>query len=128
MAPGRSETGASLVLLLALAAPGCAYQLPSLDPRARDLPARLSEAGLFTDASMTTAGGEYRPYTPRSELWADGATKRRWVRLPEGATIDASNIDDGSFPVGTELWKEFTVDGRRIETRVTRRVDASGEG
>lgn len=118
----------STLALAVLVVPGCAYQMPSLDPRVRDLPARLSETGLFSDASMTTVGGEYLPYTPRFELWADGATKRRWVRLPAGTTIDTSDMDDWSFPVGTELWKEFSVDGRRIETRVLRRVDATDEG
>lgn len=115
-------------LLLLVSAPGCAYQLPSLSPRVHDLPQRLSEAGLYSDASMTTVGAEYVPYTPAFELWSDGASKRRWMRLPAGACIDTTNIDDWVFPVGTQLWKEFSVDGRRIETRLLTRLDPSDDG
>ena len=32
-------------------------------------------------------------YSPQYPLWSDGATKRRWVLLPPGQTIDASDPD-----------------------------------
>jgi hypothetical protein len=58
-----------------------------------------------------------REYTPAWQAWSDAADKTRWVHLPAGTHIDASNANAWSFPVGTKLWKEFRVDGRRIETR-----------
>jgi hypothetical protein len=42
--------------------------------------------------------------------------KRRWIRLPPGSAIDASDPDRWVFPVGTQLWKEFAFE-RRVETR-----------
>src|SRR5262249_49549810 len=44
-------------------------------------------------------------------------TKRRWIYLPPGTTIDTSDIDHWQFPMGTKFWKEFTRDGIRVETR-----------
>jgi hypothetical protein len=105
---------------------GCVYTLPPLSPRVRDLPARISEAGLYADASLTAIDADCMPYAPSFELWSDGATKRRWIRLPAGARIDTHDMDAWELPVGTELWKEFSVDGRRIETRLMTRV-ADGE-
>jgi hypothetical protein len=84
-------------------------------PDAGGDPATLAETGLYSE------DGELAPgvvaYTVRFELWADGAEKRRFVLLPAGATIDTSDMDFWSVPVGTKIWKEFAVDGTRIETR-----------
>ena len=60
-------------------------------------------------------------YTPQYPLWSDGATKRRWIRLPPGAAIDASDPDAWVFPIGTQIWKEFSF-GRRVETRYMERL------
>lgn len=38
--------------------------------------------------------------------------------LPPGAQIDASDVDDWKFPVGTRFWKEFSFGGRPVETRM----------
>lgn len=73
------------------------------------LPERLSQTGLG-EAGV-------RPFEPRFALWSDGAAKRRWIALPPGTQIDASRPDAWRFPVGTRLWKEFSVDGRPVETR-----------
>jgi len=117
-----------LAMMLALGTGACAYHLPALDARVHTLPTRLSQAGFYDDASMTTPSADLLAYAPSFELWSDGAAKRRWIRLPNGTTIDATNVDDWSFPVGTELWKEFSVQGRRVETRLLRRVSADAEG
>lgn len=81
------------------------------------LPAKLSETGI--DGPGVVA------YTPAFELWSDGATKRRFIYLPPGTAIDKSDPDDWSFPVGTKLWKEFSKDGVKVETRLLSRVSAS---
>ncbi|MFO1295137.1 MAG: hypothetical protein U1F25_00700 [Rubrivivax sp.] len=50
--------------------------------------------------------------------------KRRWLRLPAGAAIDARDADAWRFPPGTQLWKEFAVAGAPVETRyIERRHD-----
>lgn len=79
---------------------------------------RLSQAGL--DEGLFT-------WTPRWQLWADGAEKERFFSLPPGKIIDASDPDRWRFPVGTKVWKHFSVGGRRIETRFLHK-EREGEG
>lgn len=80
-------------------------------------PPRLSETGLFL-AGTTAVDPRNRPFAPQYPLWTDGARKSRWVRLPDGATIDAGDADRWVFPVGTRFWKEFAFGDRRVETRM----------
>ena len=82
------------------------------------LPLRLSETGLYSDASSLTVDPELLAFSPQYPLWTDGAEKRRWVSLPPGAVIDTTDIDAWTFPVGTRFWKEFSFGGRRVETRM----------
>ena len=58
------------------------------------------------------------PYTPSTPLWSDGAQKQRWIELPPNTQIDISNPNEWTFPVGTKLFKEFRVNGKRVETRM----------
>lgn len=81
------------------------------------LPLRLSQTGLYADAAALAVDPRNRPFAPQYPLWSDGAAKRRWIGLPDGGTIDTSDVDRWDFPVGTRLWKEFTFAGRRVETR-----------
>lgn len=81
-------------------------------------PALAAHAGLPEQLSQTGLDAPgVRAFEPRFALWSDGATKRRWIALPPGGKVDASRPDAWRFPVGTRLWKEFSVDGRRVETR-----------
>lgn len=78
----------------------------------------LSQAGLFADVARGTLAEGVRAYRPRFELWSDGADKSRWLYVPEGTTIDTTDVDAWVFPVGTRAFKEFTRDGVRVETRM----------
>lgn len=79
-------------------------------------PQRLADTGLYlADGSIDP---RCRPFVPQYPLWTDGATKSRWIRLPEGAQIDVSDLDAWKFPAGTTLWKEFAWHGRKVETRM----------
>ena len=105
------------LVILAAAAPS-----PSASTGATRPPRLLSETGLY----LTTGDGlvvdpRNRPFSPQYPLWSDGARKARWVRLPDGATIDARNVDRWDFPVGTRFWKEFTFGTRKVETRLLRK-------
>ncbi|MCA9675739.1 MAG: hypothetical protein KC464_11930 [Myxococcales bacterium] len=82
------------------------------------MPGTLAETGLCVDAACTEIASDVLAYTPSYILWSDGATKRRWIYLPPGSQIDTSDMDYWQFPVGTKLWKEFTRDGVRVETRL----------
>ena len=81
-------------------------------------PAMLSETGLFSDVVSEALAPGVMEFAPSYELWSDGATKRRWVYLPPGTQIDSYQADFWTYPVGTKLWKEFTRDGVRVETRL----------
>lgn len=95
---------------------------------ATDLPALLSETGLYKDIATGLVASDVKPFTPQFALWTDGAAKRRWIRLPQGLKIDTTDMDNWTFPVGTQVWKEFSRDDKRIETRLMMRVREGGRG
>lgn len=84
-------------------------------------PGHLSETGLYVEGSSTQVDPRNLAFSPQYPLWSDGARKRRWIQLPAGSAIDASQPDAWEFPRGTRLWKEFALD-RRIETRYIERL------
>lgn len=88
----------------------------------RDLPQRLSSTGLYASGGVDTLAPDVRSFRPRFELWSDGADKRRWIRLPPDQRIDTGDMENWQFPVGTKVWKEFTRDGIRVETRLLQRL------
>lgn len=83
--------------------------------------------GLYQAGSCTALAAGVMPYEPQFELWSDGAVKDRFILLPSGTTIDATDPDAWIYPVGTTLWKHFTVGGLRVETRMLKKV-SSGIG
>ncbi|MBT8492288.1 MAG: hypothetical protein KJO07_04445 [Deltaproteobacteria bacterium] len=90
----------------------------------RGLETALSQTGLFADISTEEVDDGVESYRPQFQLWSDGADKRRWIRLPTGSQIDTSDMDAWQFPVGTRVWKEFSRDGVRVETRLIERTGA----
>jgi hypothetical protein len=74
--------------------------------------------GLYSDFAAKTVDPANAPYAPALQLWSDGAEKQRWLYLPPGQKIDTSGVDEWVFPNGTKVWKEFKVDGKRVETRL----------
>ena len=93
-----------LLLAAALGLPGAAAALPP----------RLEDTG-FEVLEKT-------PFTPRHALWSDGSAKRRWLHLPRGSAIDTAQPDAWEFPRGTRAWKEFSENGRKVETRYIERL------
>lgn len=85
-------------------------------------PRFLSDTGLYADAATLKIDSRNRRFSPQYPLWSDGATKRRWVQLPAGSKIDVAELDKWELPVGTKFWKEFSFNGRRVETRFLWRV------
>ncbi len=88
----------------------------------RQAPEKLSETGLYSDIASETLAPGVEPYQPAFQLWSDGADKRRWLLLPAGTEIDTSDMDFWVYPVGTKVWKEFSRDGTRVETRLLEKV------
>lgn len=91
------------------------------------MPARLSETGIYTDIRAKTLSPRLKEFTPNNVLWSDGAEKHRWYQLPVGATIDTTDMNHWKFPVGTKFFKEFSLDGKRLETRLIWRVADTGD-
>jgi hypothetical protein len=118
----RATSWFSLGIALLLAAPPLADRESAAEPAIHAVPQRLSETGLFIEGSTTTVRQDVMAFSPQYPLWSDGATKRRWIALPEGTVIDASRPDAWEFPRGTRLWKEFAF-GRRVETRFIERLN-----
>ena len=92
-------------------------ELPPCEIPATGLPADLFCTGLYAQRARGDVADGVQPYTPGVVLWSDGAEKQRYLQLPDGAQINTDDLDDWQFPNGTKAWKEFTVDGKLIETR-----------
>ncbi|MBL8682383.1 MAG: hypothetical protein JNK05_24670 [Myxococcales bacterium] len=121
---GLERGVAALVALLVVVGGACAPidQCPPVsDVMLSRIRPTLAETGLFAPGSTDALAPGVRAYRPRYELWSDGASKRRWIWLPPGTRIDATDVDSWQFPVGTRLWKEFSFAGRRVETRYMER-------
>ena len=80
-------------------------------------PRFLSDTGLYSNVAKLEVDKRNRTFSPQYPLWSDGATKRRWVRLPEGSQINVADLANWDLPVGTRFWKEFSFNGRKVETR-----------
>lgn len=80
--------------------------------------------GLYVEASCTDLAPGVSAYHPRYALWSDGDDKERFVYLPPGTQIDTSDPDRWGFPVGTRLYKTFSIGGVRIETRILEKIAA----
>lgn len=86
------------------------------------LPDEVACIGLYEDVATKRVASNVRRYTPALVLWSDGAGKQRWVHLPAGKKIDATDPNNWVFPVGTKFFKEFRVEGRRVETRIFQKI------
>ena len=84
---------------------------------------KLSETGLYADISTFTTAADAHEFAPGHVLWSDGLDKRRWIRIPRGTVIDVSDMDSWRLPIGSQLFKEFSQEGRRLETRLIYKID-----
>lgn len=96
-----------------------------------EMPTMLSATGVFAStADLTVVPGAIE-YGVNTELWSDGAHKRRWLVLPGAAKVEVQGLQseglvgDGRIvlPVGTALVKHFEFEVapavvQRLETRL----------
>jgi hypothetical protein len=80
-------------------------------------PVQLGCTGLYSNWSTREISADAKPFDPGLHLWSDGAEKFRYIYLPPGQKIDTSDPNEWKFPVGTKIWKEFRLLGKKIETR-----------
>lgn len=116
------------LLGVALALASCAKHEGSAPivcgPPTDDAPAELACTGLYADFETKEVAKTARLYAPAVSFWSDGYQKTRWIELPDETPIDASSMDDWTFPVGTKVWKEFRFGERKVETRLLWKVKA----
>jgi uncharacterized repeat protein (TIGR03806 family) len=92
--------------------------------RSEGFPAKLSDFAFFTNARMQSPSAGVSYYALNTPLWSDGATKLRFIYLPEGTQLAADREGLLKFPVGAAIIKTFVFgageveDRRLIETRV----------
>lgn len=89
-----------------------------------NLPAKLSETVYFTQKDKINISN-FKLYEPQYPLYSDAATKKRWIYLPPGSQIDTTNLDSWDFPLGSILWKEFSINGRKVETRMMEKINVA---
>lgn len=82
---------------------GCAIP----DDASPAFPQTLSATGCYGDVAKDIVNAGAIPYEINSPLWSDGATKRRFIVLPEQTTIGYTSSGAWAMPVGTIIIKEF---------------------
>jgi len=81
-------------------------------------PERLSETGCVSSNDPRSPAPGLIPYTINASFWSDGASKDRWMALPDGQNVAVEADGDWTFPEGTVLMKNFRVGTRLIESRL----------
>ena len=81
-------------------------------------PATLSATGCVNPANATQPASGLIPFSVSAPFWSDGATKERWMALPNNTNISVGSNNDWDFPNSTVLMKNFRVGTRLIETRL----------
>jgi uncharacterized repeat protein (TIGR03806 family) len=92
--------------------------VPTASPGPSSFPEKLSQTGCVDTGDATKPASGLIPYDVNTPLWSDGASKRRWLALPDGGKVHINDDGDFAFPIGTVLMKEFSLGGKRVETRL----------
>ena len=86
------------------------------------LAASIAIAG---DAPLPQPPADAVAFTPRYPLWTDGMSKRRWLHVPKGASIDKTDPDAWEFPRGTRVER---IQPRRRAGRDPRTIERLADG
>lgn len=128
---GNAGQGGSLAGASGAAMGGSGSQGPSCEDSPmldvlEEAPLLLSETGLYLPGSVDELAPGINGYQPRYVLWSDGVEKQRYIYIPGCNTVDIADMDHWILPIGTRIWKEFSLAGQRLETRfMTRTTDGS---
>ena len=139
--PGNDYTGLASfgldpsgeIYALQMGSNGKIWKLARTGPPTVFAPALLSQTGAFANTTNLTPSATLIPYSVNSPLWSDGATKTRWLSVPNNGAPYTTNeqisfapTGEWSFPNGTVFVKHFelgTNDSnptlrKRLETRL----------
>jgi uncharacterized repeat protein (TIGR03806 family) len=87
------------------------------------IPAKLSLTGLFSDTARLIPNPGLIEYDVNAPLWSDGATKRRWIGIPDNTKIQVNPDGALLLPTGSTVVQQFYLDtGASAPTRVETRV------
>jgi uncharacterized repeat protein (TIGR03806 family) len=78
----------------------------------------LSDTGCVVASDPAQPAAGLVPYDVAAPFWSDGATKDRWLAIPNGTSISVGGDGDFTFPNGTVLMKHFRLNGNLVETRL----------
>ncbi|HUQ11849.1 MAG TPA: PQQ-dependent sugar dehydrogenase [Steroidobacteraceae bacterium] len=84
----------------------------------RQIPTQLSATGCVNAANPTLPASGLIPYAPNAPFFSDGASKSRWLALPDGQRITINPSSDFDFPNGSVLVKNFSLGNTLVETRL----------
>jgi hypothetical protein len=84
---------------------------------------KLVDTGCFADATGREPVTAFVPFDVTSPLWSDGASKRRFFMLPKGGSITYRDPGIWTFPPGSILIKEFSIEARRGDPSSLRPVE-----
>jgi len=89
-----------------------------------EFPQLLSDTGCFaaTENGLKAVDGAI-PFNVSASLYTDGASKNRWMAIPDGTQIELEEDGDFIFPIGSVLIKEFSMGETTIETRLLMKND-----
>ncbi len=90
-------------------------------PVSGNVPRNLSETGCVVANNPQQPATGLIPYAINAPFWSDGASKERWLALPDGQSVTVRTDGDWDFPNRSVLMKNFRVGTRLIETRLLMR-------
>jgi uncharacterized repeat protein (TIGR03806 family) len=96
-------------------------------------PRKLSETGLFASTKDHQPAAGLIPYSVNAQLWSDGATKERFLAIPENGKIQYNAIEypqpapgaprGWKFPDGTVVVKTFLLEMEKGNARSRKRLE-----
>ena len=108
---------------------GKIYRLKQ-DVAVPDPPQFLSQTGAFSNLNTLTPSSGIIPYTVNTPLWSDGASKKRWIAVPNNGShntsseqITFSENGEWQFPPGTVFIKHFELPINESNPSITAKVE-----
>ncbi|MEI9863849.1 MAG: hypothetical protein WDN00_04725 [Limisphaerales bacterium] len=87
------------------------------------LPRLLSQTGAFKETTNLGPSTVLIPYDLIVPFWSDGATKSRWVSVPDGQKIKFTPTGEWTFPHGTVFVKTFSLATNELNLNSLRRLE-----
>jgi uncharacterized repeat protein (TIGR03806 family) len=86
-------------------------------------PRLLSQTGAFKDMAHFVPGDALIPYDLIVPFWSDGATKTRWVSVPDDQKVKFAPTGEWVFPRGTVFVKTFELATNEANPNLKRRLE-----